>query len=129
LILEIKGRNEIRKSTQEKNVLTCIAEQIKKRFRTSDIIGRLGLSEFIVYMRNIPSDRVVYEIAQQLCESVEGEFSYSYLTNGISISIGITLHQGEQEYKTLYTNANTALVMAKKVSSSSFEVLCNSVNS
>lgn len=121
-IRNYKVINEIRKITNGENVLTTIGGLLKNHFRTSDMIGRLGLSEFVVYMRNIPSDETVYIIAEKLCKAIEEIYSYSYTKNSISVSMGIALHKGGQEYPALLANANAALVMAKKASASSFEV-------
>lgn len=125
-IRNYKNINEVRKSINGENILTSAGKHLKNHFRTTDIIGRLGLSEFVVYMRDVPSDLAVYEMADQLCKTIE--MAYSYTKNGIAVSIGIALHKGKQEYQTLLANANTALVMAKKVPNSSFEVFSGTIN-
>lgn len=117
-----KGINEVRKSINGENVLTEVGAMLNKHFRASDVKGRLGLSEFIVYMKKVPSDYTVYETAEKLCKAMEEIYSYSYTQHGISVSIGIALHKGSQDYQNLLANANAALVLAKKVSTSSFEV-------
>ncbi len=117
-----KSMNEIRKSLSRENVLTEIGDLLIKNFRTTDIIGRLGLSEFVVYMKNISSDVAIYEMAEKLCRMIEEAYSYSYTKNVMSISIGIAVHKGIHDYQLLMANASAALVMAKKVTTSSFEV-------
>jgi diguanylate cyclase (GGDEF)-like protein len=130
LVIDIrnyKGINEIRKSIRGENVLFDICELIKKNFRTSDIVGRLGLCEFVIYMKEVSNEGLVYETAEKLCKLMEDTYSYSHTQHGIAVSIGIALHKGAQEYQMLMTNANTALVIAKKVPLSSFEVFSGTV--
>ncbi len=130
MLIEIrnyKNLNEIKKMLNGENVLASIGAIIKKHFRSSDIIGRIGLGEFVVYMKGIHSDQTVYEVADKICKEIESIYSYEHTKGGISASIGITFHKGEKEYPVLMSNANTALVMAKKVPTSSFEVFSGTV--
>jgi diguanylate cyclase (GGDEF)-like protein len=121
-IRNYKGINEIKRSINGENVMTTIGGLLKRHFRTSDMIGRLGLSEFVVYVKDLPSDKAVYELADKLCNEIEALHSYVHTKSGLTASIGIALHKGAQEYSVIMANANTALVMAKKVAASSFEV-------
>ncbi len=130
LIVEIrnfKEINSIKKAIGGENVLIGIARLLKKHFRASDIIGRLGLGEFAVYMKAVPGDFTVYEVAERLCREIDEEYSYPHMQRRVTVSIGISLHKGAQEYQVLMANANTALVMAKKASDSSFEVFSGSI--
>jgi diguanylate cyclase (GGDEF)-like protein len=127
-IRNYKNINEIRRTINGENILTTIGGLLKTEFRTSDIIGRVGLSDFVVYIKSIPSDKAVYDKAEQICKAIEALYSYEHTKNGITVSIGITLQRGEQDYQTLIANVNTALVLAKKVATSSFEVFSGAVN-
>lgn len=124
-----KNINEIKRLIGGENVLTTIGSVLINKFRSSDIVGRIGLSEFVVFMRDIPTDQVAYDMADQICKSVNKLFAYEHAKNTVSVSIGIALQKGEQDYQNLLANANTALVMAKKVAVSSFEVFSGAVNS
>ncbi len=123
-----KNLNEIRKSINGDNILSVIGKQLKNQFRSNDIIGRTGMNEFVVYMKNLPSDKAAYDKADQLCRIIEANYSYEHTKNGISASIGIALQKGPQEYRIQLANASTALVMAKKLSTSSFEVFSQILN-
>ncbi|MBH1942088.1 sensor domain-containing diguanylate cyclase [Mobilitalea sibirica] len=132
LLIEIrnyKGVNEILTSVKGENILTTLAGYFKERFRATDIIGRLGLNEFIVYVKDIRTDRYVYEKADQICKEVENRYSYEHTKNGLSISIGVAFKKEEQmEYSALLANAKTALIMAKKENNNSFEVFYETTN-
>lgn len=121
-IRNYKNINEIRRSINGDNIMADIGKVLKEKFRTGDVIGRLGLSEFIVYMRGVPSDKAVYMQGECLCRELEKIHSYEHTKNSISVSIGIALHRGSSDYAALLANANTALVMARKIQTSSFEV-------
>ena len=124
-----KAANEVMKVVKGENILTTIGGLIKAKFRSSDIIGRLGLSEFVVYLKDIRTDKNAYEKAESICKEVEGLYCYGHNRNNLSISIGIAFTRGEQtEYPVLLANAKTALVMAKKENASSFEVFYGTVS-
>ena len=127
-IKNYKGINEMKRAIHGENIMTTIGSLLKQNVRTSDIIGRLSLSEFVIYVKGLPSDKAVYELADKLCSDIEGLHSYSHTKNGLTVSIGITLHRGILDYATLMANANTALVMAKKVPNSSFEIFGGMIN-
>lgn len=127
-IRNYKSINDIRKTVSGKNILADISDRMKNYFRTSDIIGRIAISEFVVYMKDIRSERTAFDAAEQLCKMMDDSYSYAYSRNGAAASIGIAFHKGKQDYKELLANANAALIMAKKVSSSSFEAFNGTVN-
>lgn len=127
-IRNYKNINEIRRMINGDNLMAEIGKVLKEHFRSGDVIGRLGLSEFIVYAKGVPSDKAVYELGDQLCKDLEGLHSYEHTKNCISVSVGISIHRGTAEYQTLIANANAALVMAKKVATSSFEVFSGSIS-
>ncbi len=128
-IRNYKSINEIRKSIQGEDILTSIAAILKKSFRTTDVIGRIGLSEFAIYLKDIPTESMALDKAEKLCSELEAQYSYSHTKNGLVVSIGMTLQRGGQEYDIMMANANAALVMAKKVPASSFEVFSGTMNS
>lgn len=123
-----KGWNEVVKIVDGENVLTSIAGVLKKQFRGTDVIGRLGMGEFIIYMKDISSERNAYKKAEVICKEVNKSFDYAFNKNGVNISIGVALAKGQADYQTELTNAKAALVMAKKDRSSSFEIFYPSLN-
>jgi diguanylate cyclase (GGDEF)-like protein len=126
-IRNYKNINEIRKAINGENILTAIGRVLKQELRTSDVIGRIGLSEFVVFLKDLPSDHMVYRISERLCKELEALYSFEHTKNTITVSIGVTLQRGAQEFQTMMANANTALVMAKKVPVSSFEVFSGAI--
>lgn len=127
-IRNYKSINEIRKYIQGEDVLTSIATVLKENLRTTDVIGRIGLSEFAIYMKDIPNESMAFDKAEKLCSELEAQYSYPHTKNGLVVSVGMTLQRGKQEYEIMMANANAALVMAKKVSTSSFEVFAGNMS-
>jgi diguanylate cyclase (GGDEF)-like protein len=128
-IRNYKSINEIRKSIQREDILTSIATILKENFRTTDVIGRIGLSEFVIYVKDMPTEKLAFYKAEHICTELEERHSYQHTKNGLVASIGMTLQRGKQEYEIMMANANAALVMAKKIPTSSFEVFSGNMNS
>lgn len=132
LICEVrnyKGINEIPRILDSENILISIAGIFKKLFRSTDIIGRIGLGNFVIYMKDIGSEKSAYEKAEQICREVNKLYSYEFNKNKAFISIGIALVKGKTDYHTVLANAKAALTMANKYNDSSFEVFYPSLNS
>ena len=95
--------------------LRSTAEILRQHVRGTDIVGRVGGDEFIVFMRNIPNASLVENKVDKLVSS----FSQSMLDchiNGqhITISVGIALApQHAQQYAELFECADKALYQAK----------------
>ncbi len=91
-------------------VLKGFRDGLRRTFRKTDIVGRVGGDEFCVYMEKIPSREFVEERCRQLNKKLQLlEQNYP-----VSISIGIVLHRGEKTYKKLFEKADKALYQAKE---------------
>lgn len=90
--------------------LQHIAEGMKQTFRKTDIMGRIGGDEFCLYVQDIPSLDYVKDKCQQfnrlLQQSTQGGI--------ISVSIGLTLVQENDEYDDMFKRADDALYKAKQ---------------
>lgn len=97
------------------DVLIDVTEKITKLFRTSDIIGRIGGDEFVVFLKNIRSVTVAKESAKEICKAFHDSFIGENKDYKISGSIGIALYNKDgQTYSELFKNADTALYCAKR---------------
>ncbi|NLO08831.1 MAG: diguanylate cyclase [Clostridiales bacterium] len=123
-----KALNEVVRIVDGENVLTSIAGILKKQFRRTDIIGRMGLGDFLVYMKSIRSERNAYEKAENICKEVNKLYSFDYSKNGVILSIGVSLFKGQADFQAEMANAKAALVMAKKDNTSSFEIFYPSLS-
>lgn len=117
-----QGANELARMINGENVLAKISSIFKNLFRKTDVIGRTGLGNFVIYMKDLGSEKAAYEAAEQICREVDKLYSYEFNKNKVSVSIGVTLINGKTDYITALTNAQKALVMAENNCGSSFDV-------
>jgi diguanylate cyclase (GGDEF)-like protein len=123
-----KALNEVVKIVEGENVLTSIAGILKKQFRSTDIIGRMGLGDFIVYMKGISSEKDAYKKAEYICREVNKLYSFEFSKNGVILSIGVSLFKGQTDIQAELINAKAALAIAKKDNTSSFEIFYPSLS-
>lgn len=95
--------------------LSYLAAALTKVFRSTDIIGRVGGDEFLVFLLGSPSIDVIESRAAQICAIFRDaviEDSQNYKVSG---SVGIALYpeQGSTYYD-LFQHADDALYQAKK---------------
>ncbi len=96
-------------------VLIDISAKLKLFFRDSDIIGRVGGDEFIVFINNIKSDDIIFEKAKELCDAFRHTYSGEINEYKISCSIGIALcPKHAKTFDELYRLADIALYESKR---------------
>lgn len=96
------------------DVIKLVASSIKKTFRESDIVGRVGGDEFMVFMKNTTKDVTIMK-AKELNESIKQTFEKNGEKVGISCSIGISFYPKHGiTYETMFANADDALYTAKE---------------
>lgn len=94
-------------------ILKDISNKIKETFRNSDILGRIGGDEFIVFMKQAYSKEIVEKKAEKLCEDIKRSLPFGNGTIDISASIGIAFTDKDNEFMTLFKNADSALYNSK----------------
>ena len=87
-----------------------ISESLRRSFRKTDIIGRIGGDEFCVYMLDVPSQ----EFAAAKCRQLMDLVKESSIEHQLTVSIGISLLDGEETYDELFAKADQALYDAKR---------------
>lgn len=96
------------------SVLSDIAGKIKGLFRTSDIIGRIGGDEFVVFLNNVSKDIVEHK-ANEVCDVFKRSYTGNNHDYKISGSIGIAMSPDDgKTFIELYENADAALYITKK---------------
>ncbi len=109
-------------------VLQYISGKIKGMFRESDIIGRMGGDEFIVFMRNI-KEKIVDEKAEELTKAFNN-FVYGENENlNVSVSIGVALFPSHgSSFEELYQKADIALYESKRKGKDCYSIFCPMFN-
>lgn len=94
--------------------LIDLACEIKKGFRGTDIVGRIGGDEFFALMKNVPNTEAAERKAQNLLNAVQRVCS-AYPDIPLSGSIGISLYpKNADTLEELYEKADAALYDAKR---------------
>lgn len=95
-------------------VIKEISSRIKRTFRASDIVGRVGGDEFLIFMANAGSLEKVGNKAQMLVEGCNLIFRGTRKKINVSVSIGIAIcNEYENDYEKIYVAADMALYKAK----------------
>ncbi len=102
-------------------VLKDVATILKSRFRSSDIIGRIGGDEFIILLRNIRSYSYTETLIKQLCNQLNITYEKNGKKVSISASVGVSKIPVDGEtYTILYEKADAALYKVKKKGKNNF---------
>ena len=95
-------------------VLTEASAQLAEVFRSTDVAGRIGGDEFIVFMKDIPHADIAVRKAQALCDNLRKLHGWSEGKISVTASIGIALSPGDgDDFNSLYNKADIALYHAK----------------
>ena len=87
---------------------------MRRLFRSTDIIGRLGGDEFIILLKNANKDKFVISKAQDLCAVQPFTIVDRQIIHPVTCSVGIAVFPRDGDcFKALYRKADTALYMAK----------------
>ena len=94
--------------------LIALSAELKKVFRESDVVGRIGGDEFFALMRGVNGMHKMVEKAKDLLGTIQQVCS-AYPTIPLSGSIGISIYpENGKTLDALYAEADAALYQAKK---------------
>ncbi len=95
-------------------VLRTIGQRIKMEFRASDIIGRAGGDEFIIFLKNLREEEYIIKEAQKV-ENFFKDFKVGdYTKYAATASIGCAVFPRDgADFETLYKAADQGLYKAK----------------
>ena len=96
------------------SVLTEVSGQLRKIMRDTDIVGRLGGDEFLIFLKSIGTVGAIRRKAQEICDIFRGT-KIGNNSRPISGSVGIALypHDGSN-FDELFAKADAALYGAKR---------------
>ena len=95
-------------------LLKAVAKTLKNAVRQTDIVGRLGGDEFIVYLTNISTKKTAEKVAAMLCAAVSALSLEKEEWSEITGSFGIAFATPDMNWDTLYNHADRALYDAKE---------------
>lgn len=96
-------------------VLRTLGHQIRAEFRASDIIGRIGGDEFMIFLKDMKDDEVIRKEAGKIERFFKGFRAGEYVKYSATASIGAAVFPGDaKDFLGLYKAADKAVYIAKK---------------
>lgn len=96
-------------------VIRSLGQQISAIFRTSDIIGRAGGDEFIIFLKNVSDAAAVRKEAKKVEDFFKDFKAGEYVKYSATASIGVAIYPQEgADFESIYKAADQALYKAKK---------------
>lgn len=103
--------------------LARVGSNLRKLFRPSDIIGRIGGDEFLILLKDIPDEGLLRNRCQLLLETFRDLFSELAPALDISFSIGAALAPTHGTgYNELFQYADEALYLAKSKGKNGYQI-------
>ncbi len=104
-------------------VLTEFAAELRRQFRDTDILGRIGGDEFVVLMKNCGDNERVKKKLTQVCEELGREYYGEKKEYRVSASIGAAIFPEDgTHYAELYEKADKALYFSKAHGKNTFDI-------
>ena len=96
-------------------VLRSLGHQITAIFRATDIIGRVGGDEFMIFLKGVSDDNSVRKEAQKVENFFHNFQAGEYVKYAATASIGVAIFPQEgNDFESLYKAADQGLYKAKK---------------
>ena len=124
-----KGVNDTLGHLYGDAVLSELAHTLKALFRDSDIMGRVGGDEFVVFMTNVRETEIVQKKAENILNAFKRSFRKEDVDYGISCSIGISLYPWDgNTYENLMQKADLSLYFSKKSGKNQYNFYSDSMS-
>ncbi|MDD2971608.1 MAG: sensor domain-containing diguanylate cyclase [Lachnospiraceae bacterium] len=95
-------------------VLRTIGNRLKVEFRQSDIIGRIGGDEMIIFLKNIQDDAIMERQIKKVDQFYKTLEIGEYVKYKVTASIGVSVFPKQgRDFAALYAQADKALYIAK----------------
>lgn len=96
-------------------VLRTLGRTIRAEVRATDIIGRTGGDEFMIFMKDIKEDSIITKEAKRIEEFFQNFQAGEYVKYAATASIGVAVYPRDaKDFESLYKAADSALYTAKR---------------
>ena len=96
-------------------VLVNIASSLKKIFYNTDIVGRIGGDEFLVFLKDVSNRDLLQEKAEEISAVFRNTYTGENKDYTMSCSIGIAVYpDAGTDFIQLFDHADTALIYARE---------------
>ena len=104
-------------------VLVNTAQEIRKLFRSGDIISRIGGDEFMILMKDVSDQILVQERCQMLIDAIHSIEHDEEHPDSVSCSVGVAFSPVHgTTYTELFKHADQALYCSKKLGKNRFSI-------
>ncbi|WP_025740568.1 diguanylate cyclase domain-containing protein [Salinivibrio socompensis] len=95
-------------------LLRIVSQRLKQAVRRSDLVGRLGGDEFIVWLDLLTGKNALHEVTQRIQEQMHGPILTGDVELSLSISIGVSCFPTDGlELQQMMNQADAAMYYAK----------------
>lgn len=96
-------------------ILEKFAERMNNCIKSSDLIGRIGGDEFVVYLKGIAGEKSALDRANTMLERMKSPISNGEISHKLGMSIGIAIMpQDGKTFESLYNKADKGVYASKK---------------
>ena len=107
-------------------VLVEFSSKLKKIFRTTDIVGRIGGDEFCVFIKDTNSINLINKKGNKILEILKQEYNYNNNILPVAGSIGISIYPKDGDsYSEIFSRADKALYKAKNLGKAQYSIYEN----
>lgn len=117
---DFKGINDKRGHSAGDEVLMALGDILRSSFRSTDLVGRFGGDEFIVYAPELSDARVARRKVEEVLSRMSAHVARA-TGEGATCSAGVVVADGAQVvYEELFSKADSALYEAKHAGKASY---------
>lgn len=103
-------------------LLKAVAKVLTQSVRQTDLVGRMGGDEFIVYLTNVNNKKTAEKVAAKLCTAVSALSLEKEEWTEITASFGVAFGNADSTWETLYHQADVALYDAKEKGKNQYSI-------
>lgn len=103
-------------------LLKAVAKVLTRSVRQTDIVGRMGGDEFIVYLTNVNNKKTAEKVAAKLCTAVSALSLEKEEWCDITASFGLAFGNADSTWSSLYHQSDVALYDAKEKGKNQYSI-------